>query len=149
MLTSISSAMTAVAALNMDGASTNHSAYHIAVDRRSKSNKRPRNANLANMSQSQRKIFASKLRLAIADGTPVITFLDEVSLTTAITLGHMLQRYHEIDNLIIGPFILVGDFFQVYFAFNNSSSFIVISSQVFFFRSSQWECHHTQFYDAV
>ena len=148
-LSSISSAMTAVAALNMDGASTNHSAYHIAVDRRSKSNKRPRNANLANMSQSQRKIFASKLRLAIADGTPVITFLDEVSLTTAITLGHMLQRYHEIDNLIIGPFILVGDFFQVYFAFNNSQFFIVISSQVFFSDQASGRCHHIQFYDAV
>ena len=115
-LSSISSAMTAVAALNMDSASTNHSAYHIGVDRRNKnkSARRSRNCNLPNLSVSQKRIFTSKLRRALTDGTPVVTFLDEVSMCTAITLGHIIQRYREVENLIIGPFILVGDFFQVF-----------------------------------
>ena len=103
-------------ALNMDSASTNHSAYHICVDRRNKNNtaRRSRNCNLPNLSVSQKRIFTSKLRRALTDGTPVVTFLDEVSMCTAITLGHIIQRYREVENLIIGPFILVGDFFQVF-----------------------------------
>ena len=116
-LSSISSAMTAVAALNMENASTYHSAYHVTVDRRKKNAKssRPRNANLQPMSPRQERIFSSKLKHALEDGTPVITFIDEVSLSTAITLGHVVQRYRELETkgLVIGPFILVGDFFQV------------------------------------
>ena len=106
--------MTAVAALCMENAITNHSAYHIGVDRRKKNKaKRPRNQDLPKMSQSQTRIFTSKVKRSLDDGTPVITFIDEVSLMTAITLGHVIQRYREIKGLIIGPFILVGDFYQV------------------------------------
>ena len=116
-LSSISSAMTAVAALNMENASTYHSAYHVIPDRRKKGVKstRPRNANLQTMSSRQERIFASKLKHALDDGTPVITFIDEVSLSTAIILGHVIQRYRQLEakGLVIGPFILVGDFFQV------------------------------------
>lgn len=113
-LCSISSAMTAVAALCMENAITNHSAYHIGVDRRKKNKaKRPRNQDLPKLSQSQTRIFTSKVKRSLDDGTPVITFIDEVSLMTAITLGHVIQRYREIKGLIIGPFILVGDFYQV------------------------------------
>ena len=113
-LCSVSSAMTAVAALCMKNATTTHSAYHIAVDR----NKRkkatgPRNKDLQGLSQSQTRIFSSKVKRALDDNTPVITFIDEVSLMTAITLGHVIQRYREIEGLIIGPFILVGDFYQI------------------------------------
>ena len=111
---SISSAMTAVAALCMENASTNHSAYHIGVNRQTKTKaKKPRNINLPKMSASQKRIFSSKVKRALEDGTPIITFIDEVSLMTAITLGHVIQRYREIEGLIIGPFILVGDFYQV------------------------------------
>ena len=114
-LCSISSAMTAVAALCMENATTNHSAYHIGVNRRSKSTARgPRNQDLPKLSQSQTRIFTSKVRRSLEDGTPVITFIDEVSLMTAITLGHVIQRYREIEGLLIGPFILVGDFYQVW-----------------------------------
>ena len=114
-LCSISSAMTAVAALCMENATTNHSAYHIGVDRRKQSKaSKPRNVNLPNLSpDSQLRIFTSKFRRALEDGTPVVTFVDEVSLMTAITLGHMMKRYREIPDLIVGPFILVGDFYQV------------------------------------
>ena len=113
-LCSISSAMTAVAALCMENATTNHSAYHIAVDSLNKQKAaRPRNQDLPAMSQSQTRIFTSKVKRSLEDGTPVITFIDEVSLMTAITLGHVIQRYREIKGLIIGPFILVGDFYQV------------------------------------
>lgn len=113
-LCSISSAMTAVAALNMENATTNHSAYHIAVDRRTKKKARgPRNQDLPPMTESQKRIFASKVKRSLDDGTPVITFIDEVSLMTAITLGHVIQRYKETKDLLIGPFILVGDFYQV------------------------------------
>jgi len=114
-LCSISSAMTAVAALGMENATTNHSAYHIAVNRKSKSTARgPRNQDLPKLSQSQTRIFRSKVRRSLEEGTPVITFIDEVSLMPTITLGHVIQRYREIDGLLIGPFILVGDFFQVW-----------------------------------
>ena len=114
-LCSVSSAMTAVAALGMTNATTNHSAYHIAVDRKKRKNmsKGPRNRNLPDMSRSQKRIFSSKVKRALDDNTPVITFIDEVSLMTAITLGHVIQRYREIEGLIIGPFILVGDFYQI------------------------------------
>jgi hypothetical protein len=114
-LCSISSAMTAVAALCMENATTNHSAYHIGVDRRKRSKaSKPRNVNLPNLSDgSPLRIFTSKFKKALEDGTPVVTFVDEVSLMTAITLGHMLKRYREIPDLIVGPFILVGDFYQV------------------------------------
>ena len=96
-----------------ENATTNHSAYHIAVDRRNqKKAKKPRNKHLQGLSQSQTRIFSSKVRSALEDNTPV-TFIDEVSLMTAITLGHVIQRYREIKGLIIGPFILVGDFYQV------------------------------------
>ena len=80
-LCSISSAMTAVAALCMENATTNHSAYHIGVNRRSKSTARgPRNQDLPKLSQSQTLIFTSKVRRSLEDGMPVITFIDEVSL---------------------------------------------------------------------
>ena len=113
-LCSVSSAMTAVAALCMKNATTNHSAYHIAVDRsKQKKAKGPRNKDLQGLSKSQKRIFSSKVRRALEDNTPVVTFIDEVSLMTAITLGHVIQRYREIEGLIIGPFILVGDFYQI------------------------------------
>ena len=127
-LSSISSAMTAVAALNMENASTYHSAYHVTVDRRKKNKKssRPRNANLQPMSPRQMRIFSSKLKHALEDGTPVITFIDEVSLSTAITLGHVVQRYRELETkgLVIGPFILVGDFFQVLYSMHPLIQFL-------------------------
>ena len=97
----------------MKNATTNHSAYHIGVDRRNKNKaRRPRNQGLPEMSPSQTRIFTSKVKRSVEDGIPVTTFTDEVSLMTAITLGPVIQRYREIKGLIIGPFILLGNFYQ-------------------------------------
>jgi hypothetical protein len=71
----------------------------------------PHNTDLPSLKEQQLHlhIFTSKLKHALhdLDGPPVITFIDEVSLTTAITLGHVVQRYREVKNPIIGPFTFI------------------------------------------
>jgi hypothetical protein len=103
-LCSISSAMTAIAALCMENSSTNHISYHIGVDCRNQSKaKSPRNKDLPDLSESQKSILSSEVRRARMDNTPVITFIDEVSLMTTINLGQSSNDAGRSKAWLLGP----------------------------------------------
>ncbi len=63
------------------------------------------------------RIFRSRIQQGLSDGTPIATFIDEVSMLTPICLGQILGRYQHPDlkDFKQGAFILVGDMWQVYF----------------------------------
>ena len=116
-LTVLSSAMTAVAATNMCDenitALTCHSCYHLPVRRKRTQKHKEPNSALDTMGPDQQRMFSSRVRVALDDRSPVCTVVDECSMLTVITLGHILQRYSEVRDLRLGAFIFVGDFFQV------------------------------------
>ena len=116
-LTVLSSARTAVAATNMCDenitALTCHSCYHLPVRRKRTQKHKEPNSALDAMGPDQQKKFSSRVRVALDDRSPVCTVVDECSMLTVITLGHILQRYSEVRDLQLGAFIFVGDFFQV------------------------------------
>ena len=62
------------------------------------------------------RIFRSRIQQGLTDGTPIATFIDEVSMLTPIVLGQILGRYSHPDltDFKQGAFILVGDMWQVF-----------------------------------
>jgi hypothetical protein len=116
-LSSLSCAMMAVAASNMSNASTIHSMFNFSVDRSKKKNKkREKNTFLKRISSQQMRIFRSRIEQGLTDGTPIATFIDEVSMLTPVCLGQILGRYRHPDltDFKQGAFILVGDMWQVF-----------------------------------
>ena len=118
-ISSLSSAMTGVAAVNMMNGATTHSVYGLK-ERGRKSQRQPSsstNKELGPLSDAKKRILSSKIARSLQDGTPVVTIIDEVSMLTAITIGQILARYGEMKDFnakfVQGPFILVGDFMQI------------------------------------
>ena len=111
-MSSISSAMTAVASRQMSNGGTCHSRYTLTVNK-NKKQKSTRNMNLPLLSPLKKRILCSKMTSSLAEGLPVVTVIDEVSMMTAATLGHIIGRYEEIPEMVPGTYILVGDFQQI------------------------------------
>jgi hypothetical protein len=118
-ISSLSSAMTGVAAINMTNGETTHSIYTLR-ERGKKARRGPKsggNKALKLLSDHKKRILASKVARSLEDGTPIVTIIDEVSMLPAITLGQILARYVEMKEFnakfVQGPFILVGDFMQI------------------------------------
>ena len=110
----LSSAMTGIAAGGMPNGQTIHSTYTIPVRRGHQ--QRATDYLTVGPSQATRPSkYRRECSRAMGLGLPVATIIDEVSLLTCAMLGQILGRYDEFlqEGMIPGPFIFVGDFFQI------------------------------------
>ena len=113
-LSSLSSAVMAVAASNMTNTGTICSVYNFAVDRTKSKRRKEKNVFLNPISDDQMRLFRSRIQQGLNDSTPITTIIDEISMLSPIQLGQIMGRYddHRLHDFRPGPFILVGDMWQ-------------------------------------
>jgi len=108
-----SAAMTGVASGSLRYGMTVHSSFGIPVDQSTCTNR-----NLSNLMDKKLHVLLADLQDALDTGVPLAVILDEMSMVTAVMLGHVLRRIQEMNrnlgnNPKPGLFIMCGDFHQI------------------------------------